>query len=177
MQEQFIVTEDYFISLKITIFLWKILPRTQCLQTSRSFQKEHLIDIHTHTQKGKKRICNWLVEDLHLLKALKRKRNSFENSSPNVGCRDSFLKIKQLYKEGNNMVEIKVQFLFHLFDFGTFHALATYNLALPRKLKSFHCIQTQRSKKEPVKEATSYIYIYTHTRIFLFFVKTKHTYP
>lgn len=86
---------------------------------------------HTHTQKGKKRICNWLVEDLHLLKALKRKRNSFENSSPNVGCRDSFLKIKQLYKEGNNMVEIKVQFLFHLFDFGTFHALATYNLALP----------------------------------------------
>lgn len=75
------------------------------------------------------------------------------------------------------MVEIKVQFLFHLFDFGTFHALATYNLALPWKLKSFHRIQTQRSKKEPVKEATSYIYIYTHTRIFLFFVKTKHTYP
>lgn len=47
----------------------------------------------------------------------------FENSSPSVGCRVSFLKIKQLYKEGNNMVEIKLQF--HLSVFGSFHALAT----------------------------------------------------
>lgn len=155
MWEPLIVTEDYFSSLKITIFLWKkILPRTPCLQTRRSFQKR-TSPILTRGEK-KKRLYNWLVEDLHLLKALKRKRSSFENSSPNVGCRVSFLKIKQLYKEGNNMVEIKVQFLFHLFDFGTFHALATQNLALIWKLISFYSIQTQWSKKWSLMETTTH---------------------